>query len=71
MVKIMMDFVSLVKEFGKECYASLTEKRKMSRTLAVRLSLLKSYEVTDAFQARLLIFWSGLHLLRDTHGLDK
>lgn len=29
MVKVVMDFVSLVKEFGKQWYASLTEKKNV------------------------------------------
>lgn len=70
MVKVRMDFVSFVKVFGKQWYASLTEKRKMSRTFVLRFSLLR-------------VVWSLMHssrgcshfgqvaLLRDTHGTDK
>lgn len=49
-----MDFVSLVKEFGKQQYAPLTEKRKMLRTFVLRFSL--SCVVIDTFQSGLLIF---------------
>lgn len=61
-----MDFVSLVKELGKQRYAPLTEKRKMSRTFVLRLSL--SCVIIDAFQSGLLIFRSGSHLLKEAGG---